>query len=579
MRTLRGERYAEGVSDKVIDFILNKLPYYDYEAATLWYQTWVPQFSPTELALLGCNDRFFLLTGLCHRVDAQHPWVYERCREVEAEPDGYLDLWSRFHYKSTVISFAGIIQEVLCNPEIRVCIFSNNIGISRPFLQQIKEEFESNADLLRLYPDVLWEKPRRDAKSWSVAGGITVKRQGNTKECTVEAHGLINALPTGRHFPLLVYDDVINERNVSSPEQIAKATERTELSFPCGDGEATRRWFIGTRYHFGDSYGYLIQKGIATPRIYAATENGKLDGDPVFMTPEAWAKTKRDMGTQVSAQMLQNPLAGDQNTFETPWLKPYWVVPTLLNVYIMCDPSRGKSKTSDRTAMSVIGIDGTGNKYLLDGYCHRMRLSERWEKLEGLHRKWSNAPGVHLVKVGYERYGAQTDDDYFEEKMLETPNARFTIDELNWTGDARGESKTHRVERLEPDFRHGEFFVPGLVWYPDVAGSEDTPDSRVARWSVDDGSHEIVFSPHRGPHQLERAARANGELWRIVEPLRRLDENKKIYDLTQVFFEEYATFPFAPRKDLIDATSRIYDMEPSTPVPMQRLKVEDYPDS
>ena len=48
------------------------------------------------------------------------------------------------------------------------------------------------------------------------------------------------------------------------------------------------------------------------------------------------------------------------------------------NVYILIDPSKGKTKRSDRTAISVIGIDLHGGKYLLDGYCHRMKLSRRW---------------------------------------------------------------------------------------------------------------------------------------------------------------------------------------------------------
>ena len=63
----------------------------------------------------------------------------------------------------------------MIDPEIRVCIFSNNTGISRPFVQQIKEEFESNHILKRVYNDVLWEKPRIQAPSWSVAAASAIR--------------------------------------------------------------------------------------------------------------------------------------------------------------------------------------------------------------------------------------------------------------------------------------------------------------------------------------------------------------------------------------------------------------------
>ena len=474
-------------------------------------------------------------------------------------------------HNSTFNTFAGAIQEALIDPETRICIFSNNKGTARPFLQQIKDELESNADLKRLYPDVLYENPRSDAPMWSLDNGLVVKRTGNYREATFEAHGVIDALPTGKHFPILLYDDIITEKNVTNPEQIAKATERTELSFPIGIGEKTRRRMSGTRYHFADSYGQLMDRGVAKARLHPATDNGKLDGDPVFMTKEAWEAAKRDMRTTIAAQMLQNPIAGKENMFSTKWLKPYWLRPIVMNVYIMGDPSKGRSATSDRTALAVIGIDTGGNKFLLDGFCHRMQLSERWQKLEMLHRKWSNMPGVQSLKVGYERYGVQADDEYFDEKMRES-GRRFDIEELNWTGQVGRQSKENRVERLEPDFRNGNFFVPAKVWNAAI-------DAKTGVWYVEDGKDEIHYSPIQGQHRLERQARANGELWRIIEPIKRVDEDGNIYDLTRVFFEEYTFFPFSPRDDLIDAMSRIYDMEPRPAVLAEKIVIEEYVDS
>ena len=47
------------------------------------------------IAELGRRDRFYLFTHLLNRSEALHPWLYERCREVEASPDGHIDIWAR----------------------------------------------------------------------------------------------------------------------------------------------------------------------------------------------------------------------------------------------------------------------------------------------------------------------------------------------------------------------------------------------------------------------------------------------------------------------------------------------------
>ena len=73
--------------------------------------------------LLARCDLFYLLVRACRRVDMLNEFAFERTREVETAPDGYLDLWAREHYKSTIITFGKTIQDILTNPKITFTIF------------------------------------------------------------------------------------------------------------------------------------------------------------------------------------------------------------------------------------------------------------------------------------------------------------------------------------------------------------------------------------------------------------------------------------------------------------------------
>lgn len=197
---------------------------------------------------LCLTDLFFLLTVGLKRMDANRDWIYARCREVEASPDGHLDLWSREHYKSTIITFAKLIQDILNDPEVTIGIFSHTRPNAKAFLAQIAREFEGNSFLKGLFPDVLFADPRKESPKWSLDEGIIVKRKGNPKESTVEAWGLVDGQPTSKHYRILNYDDIVTRESVTTPEMMLKTTQAWELSMNLGTEDGVVR-YIGTRYH------------------------------------------------------------------------------------------------------------------------------------------------------------------------------------------------------------------------------------------------------------------------------------------------------------------------------------------
>ena len=503
------------------------------KVADLWAAVEM-QFGNEGKRWLCLNDRYYLLVRACRRMDAVHPWLYARCREVEADTDDHLDLWARNHYKSTIITFSGLMQEVLKDPEITACIFSHTKPIAKAFLKQISQEFIRNELLLQLFPDILYENPERDSPSWSLDNGLTVKRKSNPKEPTIYASGLIDGQPISKHFKLMVYDDVVTQGSVATPEQIEKTTQSWELS----DNLSMiggRKWYIGTRYSYADTYQTMLERKVATPRIYPATDDGTLDGEPVFLSKSDWEKKIRDQGeATVSCQMLQNPLAGQQKMFNVMDLRVYEVRPDIVNVYIMVDPARSKKKGSDRTAIAVVAMDYAGNKYLIDGFNHKMDLRERWVRTSQMYHRWRRAPGVQYIKVGYESFGAQADLDYFKEQMASPQGGgHFEIHELAWPRDGEG-SKNDRVQRLGPDFRAHKFFLP-----------HPTQDNALTA--------------------TQRRMQQTGYDYRISRPIKRKDGENNIYDLSKDFKNQVHFFPFGGKKDLIDAVSRIYDMEPRAP--------------
>lgn len=435
----------------------------DYAALMSYLLALPGPLKQEQLRDLVRRDLYFLLRYVMARKDMEHPWLYARIKEVEAKPDGFLDLWARDHRKSSIITFAKTIQDIVAshgeNPlphwnGLEPCfgIFSHTRPIAKKFLAQIMSELEANQVLLELFPDVLYEKPERNAPRWSLDAGIVVRRKSNSKDATVEAWGLVDGQPIGSHFNVLNYDDVVVPASVNTPEMIEKTTEAWSNSLNLGDS-APRQRIIGTRWHFADSYRTIMDRGAAIPRLYPATANGLLTGDPVLLTQAQFDKKVRDMGPYTaSANLLLNPIADSRQTFQRAWfehrMNPNEVQWSNMQRALICDPASKKKKGSDYTSMCVIGKTDARKVYLLDFLRDRLNLAERAAEFMRLHRRWK----PHFA--GYESYGLQADIEHIKH-IQDQKTYHFDIIELGGKLD-----KFDRINRLIPVFSAGDFWIP-----------------------------------------------------------------------------------------------------------------------
>lgn len=417
-------------------------------------------------------------------------------------------------HNSTVITWGLTIQDILASHgnepepryngrEVTVGIFSHTRPIAKAFLKQIKIELENNPALKELFPDVLWVGEAPQA-TWSEDGGIIVRRSSNPKEATVEAWGLVDGQPTGRHFFIRVYDDVVTRESVYTPDQIKKTTEAWELSENLGTEGGWERT-IGTRYHAHDTYHEMMRRGVVLPRIYPCTKDGTEDfdkpGNCVLMQPDTLKKKRQTQGPYTfGAQMLQNPTADKAQGFREEWVR-YWTQTnwSTLNRYIIVDPSSGRRRAekgadNDYTVFAVIGLGMDRNYYIIDLIRDRLQLGERARRLFELHKRYKP------LKVGYEQYGMQADIEHIKAEQ-ERANYRFSITELGGSMP-----KVDRIKRLVPVFEQGRMYLP--------------------RTCV-----------HQG--------------W-----------DGTAYDGTQLFLqEEYLTFPVCRHDDMLDDVARILDPE------------------
>ena len=265
----------------------------------------------STLRALILDDLWFVLYFVMGVKIANHPWVVNSAREIESGPKDFtLDVWSREHFKSSLLTKAETIQDSLKDPEDSTGVFSAVRPLAKKFLFEIKETFQTSKILQACFPDIVWRDCEKEAPLWSLDEGLILRRRTNMAEPTISAWGLTEGMPTGLHFGKRKYDDIVNKDISESVEVMEKVKEKYDLSQYLGKDGGTHR-VVGTFYHHNDPLTYIRDKkdlaGNAKYilRLKPATDNGLANGVPVLLSQKAFDEKKGDLG--FNTQMLCNP--------------------------------------------------------------------------------------------------------------------------------------------------------------------------------------------------------------------------------------------------------------------------------
>lgn len=329
------------------------------------------------------------------------------CDFMTKEWERKLILAPRGHLKSTLCTVYYALWRIIKNPNVRILIANYKSSLAQALLYQIRNEMLRN-ELFGLHYKHL--VPNMKEVKWNESQ-ITVARTGNPKEATIEIAGVGTEI-TGRHYDVIICDDVVGPENITTKEQLDKVLQwYNQLEFLLDPGGT--QVLVGTRWHFDDLYGF-IQENLVPPFEVYKRGVWTPEGEPIW--PEKFSKERI---LNLKARVEKDPKQGpaffvsqylneviDESTavFKREHKKTFKMedLPTELCVTMTVDPAISDKESADYTAFTVRAVDFSGNWYLLEAFAMRgMTPMDLIEKIFDMYLGW-RARGFQFDAIGIE---------------------------------------------------------------------------------------------------------------------------------------------------------------------------------
>ena len=416
------------------------------------------------------NDLYFLMRYAYNRDDMADPWIYEKCRMVQRDNANTVDLWFRGGYKSTIITHGLNMMTLLRHPYATINIFSFVQKLAYSFVTTIRHDTEQNEYLQRLYPDII---PPAGHKFYTNKSICTLKHGGRRKEHSLTGSGITDGMPTGMHYDVLHYDDIVTETSVTTPDQLEKTKTMLRLSFNLSARRHIKR-IVGTTYSHSDIFS---EEG-DDPALPADMWKFRripviIDGETQLLTDEEVADKRRTMGAYIfSTQMMLDPSNPEDRRFEATRIDRYTELPEdrVSARWILCDPAISRSKKACRCVVMYVVVTNDHHIYLERMVAESgMRIGAQVDAIIGMWLLSGFRARIGIETVGYQESLRQSVED-----RLNTMRAQRRIPFVPEVSELKADrSKFDRIMSLQPYVEQGQIHVRAEPSY-DTAVDEFT---------------------------------------------------------------------------------------------------------
>lgn len=418
------------------------------------------------------SSLFYFCVIVLNLYYVNNDYGYRLCLDVQENKWNKLWIIAREHFKSTIITCASTLWEIILDPNQTYCIYSYKEDMAMKFLNVIRGWVENNALLRRLWSDIFWENPALGyedlpngvRKRWAwTASAIEVKRTIESKEKTIEVAGVLGSSKTGAHFSRQIFDDTETQKNVETPEAIDKLLDQTLMAFNTGQTDHLEFCFVGTFYARADVYYRMIKMGVFKESIIQPCVDR--NGYSIHFSHDKLEEKYRLMGPSVFAtQMMDDPSFNSVATFKAEWVH-YWTPnPDGMNVYMIVDPASGKTgRKHDYTVIIAFGVDSMENLLVLDMVRDKIGLEDKFLTLATMYQRY------RPIRLYYEQVSMQQDISSMQ-LLMEKYNTRFPITPFN---PSKWGDKSARIEKLRNKFETGQVYLPSQAVHKNYEGRQE----------------------------------------------------------------------------------------------------------